>query len=144
MQGQIKIEKIAIVTLLVLFIFYSLFEGYKILRGPVVEIISPTNYAEIDASTVTIEGRTKNISLITLNDRQIFINETGVFREQLLLPPGYTIIKVEASDRFKKTVTKSISLYRPYHTDNFHSLDTTKLPATNTASTSTSTKEIIN
>ncbi len=142
MQGQIKIEKIAIVTLLSIFLVYALFESYKILRGPVINIKSPKPYEEINLPFVAIEGETKNISLITLNDRQIFIDEDGVFREKLLLPEGYTIIELEAFDRFKKKVVKSLSIYRPYSTST--PLLEKTLDMIQATSTSTSTKKIIN
>lgn len=112
-KGPIRIERFFVFFLIGAFLLYGLFEAYKLISGPKIEIISPIPGSTINEPSVVIEGKARNVSFISLNDRQIFIDDQGVFKEKLLLPPGYTIIKVRAEDRFKKSIEEKIPLWRP-------------------------------
>lgn len=134
-KGPIRIEKIAALILLIGFIVYGLFEAYNLILGPRIDILSPLDGSTIDEKSLIIEGKAKNVSFIALNDRQIFIDENGTFRDKLLLPEGYTIIKVVAEDRFKKRVEKRISLWRPYSSTIPDLIEELKNTSTSTATT---------
>lgn len=47
---------------------------------------------------------------MSLNDRQIFPDESGSFAETLVLPNGYTIMSLKAEDKFGKKTEQTISL----------------------------------
>lgn len=79
---------------------YLFHQGQSLIEGPVLSIRSPINGAAFASPLVEVWGTSKNISSIYLNDRPIFIDEEGFFKEKLLLSPGYNIIKLSASDRF--------------------------------------------
>jgi len=103
--------KIIIVTLVVAAIAgYSYFQARNLINGPEITIESPANGATLTDQRVTITGTAKNISYISLNDRQIFVDNDGVFREDLLLGEGYNIWKLEAKDKFGRVVSKNIEL----------------------------------
>lgn len=112
MKGPIRIEKILAISLLSLFLIYSLFEGYKLIAGPQIQVLSPTNWSNTDVDVVTIRGQAKRINTIWLNDRKIFIDKDGMFSEKLLLSPGYTIITLRAEDRFGRETEQKMGLWR--------------------------------
>ena len=89
---------------------YGVYEARNWLQGPQITIQSPQNGAALATSMVTIAGQAKNIVAINLNDRPIFVNERGDFQEQLLVPTGYTIMKLEAKDKFGRETTKYLEL----------------------------------
>lgn len=89
---------------------YSLFQAQKILRGPVIDIYTPENGATYNQALIEIDGRARNISYLNLNDRPIFTDKDGYFKEKLLLSPGYNIIKLDAMDKFKKYTEKIIQV----------------------------------
>jgi hypothetical protein len=93
-----------------LIVGYGYFEAREYLSGPQLIIDTPQNGATLTEAFTTIEGRATNISKLTLNDKQIFVNEEGAFREYIVLPEGYTTITANARDRFGRTVTSSIAL----------------------------------
>ena len=64
--------------------------------------VSRKNGQTIDHQLIKIIGGTKNIKKITLNDRQIYVDEFGDFNERLLLSQGYNIMKISAWDKFGK------------------------------------------
>ncbi len=104
-------KKYGIVIFLVLFLGYGLFEIKKLVFGPTLSITSPQNGESFREQTVLITGATSNVSFIRLNDRQIFVDKKGVFREPLTLLSGYNIVRVEVEDRFGKKVTKELKLF---------------------------------
>lgn len=147
-RSSVKIEKIVAITLITVFILYGLFEAYKFIIGPRIKIISPTNGETLNDSSVLINGMARNASFIYLNDRKIYVDENGSFSERLLLPQGYTIIKLSAEDRFKRKTEKYISLWRPVKEDSYQSINdfqnTKNITSTTTNATSTQKEEITN
>lgn len=87
---------------------YAIFQARKLIEGPELTITSPINGIVVHDDLVNIIGVAKNIREITLNDRPIFVDENGNFREKLLLYPGYNIIKLQATDKFGKQIKKEI------------------------------------
>jgi len=100
----------AIVLLLVTVAAYTLFQTRNLIAGPVIAIHTPTNGATVLESLVTIEGIAHNISYISLNDRQIFIDEKGKFSELLLLSYGYNIMTIAARDKFGRETEEILEL----------------------------------
>ena len=58
----------------------------------------------VQSSHLEIVGTATNVSLIFLNGRQIFTDDTGKFKESLLLAKGYNIIEVSGKDKFDRQV----------------------------------------
>lgn len=93
---------------------YSFYQSKNILTGPAIAIIEPENGSTVQEQFIKISGSTKNIKKISLNDRFIFVDETGLFMENLLLSEGYNIIKISAWDKFNKKTEKIIEIvYQP-------------------------------
>ena len=118
---KVKIAIVVVISLLIL--GYGLFQARNLITGPEIKVSSPTNGENLADPLITINGTATNINRITLNDRQIFVDKQGNFSEKLLVPVGYTIIKLAAQDKFGRTTQKLIEL--------------------NYASSSTSTQNII-
>ena len=89
---------------------YALFQARNIISGPIVIVQEPENGATLDYSLVDIKGTAKNISHISMNDRQIFTDDKGEFNEKLLLSYGYNIITIKAKDRFGRDTEKTLEL----------------------------------
>ncbi|MEQ1500101.1 MAG: hypothetical protein ABL917_01865 [Parcubacteria group bacterium] len=89
---------------------YSLFQAQKLISGPIIEIYTPQNGSTYNQTLIEIEGRARNISYLNLNDRPIFTDKDGYFKEKLLLSPGYNIIKLDAKDKFKTYREKRLEL----------------------------------
>lgn len=106
-----KVKKYAFISFLLLFCVYGGFEGYKIVRGPSININSPVDGESFTEQGIILSGSAKNIAFIRLNSRQIFVNKENQFQEKLILLAGYNIIEVEAEDRFGKKVQKKLRLY---------------------------------
>lgn len=91
-------------------VIYGYIQSRKLIYGPSITITSPVNGSNLENQIVTISGKTKNIAVMSLNDRQIFPDESGNFTETLVLPNGYTIMSLKAEDKFGKKTEQTISL----------------------------------
>jgi hypothetical protein len=89
---------------------YGAFRAKSLVEGPEIAVVSPLDGALVGESLVEIRGTAKNISFLTLNDDKIFTDESGEFREKILLSYGYNIMTLEAKDRFGRTTTKTLQL----------------------------------
>lgn len=98
------------VLLLVLIGIYSYTKSNDFLKGPTISIEHPEDGVTLSESYVLIQGVASNIATISMNDRQIFVDEDGAFREGLLLAPGYNIITIKANDRFDRTAAETLEL----------------------------------
>lgn len=105
---------ISAIIFFTLFVVYSGFETIKVVLGPSLTITSPKKLETVHSPLVTVRGIAKRVAFITVNDRQIFVDTKGEFMTELLVPMGYTIIKVTVRDRFGKEITEYIPLsYTP-------------------------------
>ncbi len=110
-RNAVSILRISLITLFGLVILgYSLFQAQKLLTGPIIEVYTPQNGATYNQTLIEIYGRARNIAYLNLNDRPIFTDKDGYFREKLLLSQGYNIIKLDARDKFKKYTEKRLEL----------------------------------
>jgi hypothetical protein len=109
-DGKI-IVKILIISLVVIGVIgYSIFQARNLIEGPEIVLKSPETGSTMGNALVSIQGSAKNISYISLNDHQIFVDKDGLFKEELLLSPGYNVWKLEAKDKFGRIVSKKIEL----------------------------------
>lgn len=86
-----------------LFSAYVIFQARFIITGPQITL----NYEPSTQNTnrvIELQGTTKNITYLWLNDRQIFTDEKGNFTEKLVLENGYTMATLKAKDRYGREV----------------------------------------
>lgn len=82
-----------------LILFYVFFQARFILTGPEIILVTEPK-TENHERTVVLQGNAHNITHLWLNDRPIYTDERGNFREELILENGYTIATLRARDRF--------------------------------------------
>lgn len=111
-RGHIKLYlKISLTLLFISLISgYAFYQARNVVAGPVIAISEPQNGMTTNQKFIKITGVARNSKKVTLNDRLIEIDETGVFRERLLLSEGYNILEVSAWDKFDKKTEKIIEV----------------------------------
>lgn len=83
---------------------YMFFQARFLIAGPRLALEEELTVVQHDRQIV-LEGIAENITAITLNGRKIQTSETGAFSEPVVLENGYTIVTLEATDRFGRTAT---------------------------------------
>lgn len=83
---------------------YMLFQARFIIQGPRVTLTNEPGIIQHERQ-ITLEGVALNITAISINGRPIVTSEEGVFREPLVLENGYTVMRIDARDRFGRTTS---------------------------------------
>jgi hypothetical protein len=87
--------------ILTLILSYVLFQARFLLTGPEITLIDEPK-TEHHTRTVVLQGTAHNITHLWLNDRPIYTDERGNFKEELILENSYTIATLRAKDRFDR------------------------------------------
>src|SRR3989344_4709181 len=74
-------------------------QSREFLKGPTI-VLDAIPSGPRTESFFTLGGHASNVAFLSLNDSQIYTDEKGVFREKLLLMPGYNILQIKAKDKF--------------------------------------------
>lgn len=109
-DGKTMIKIFLAVLFVSVIVGYSYFQSRNLIRGPQIVLTSPATGSTLTDQVVKIKGNASNISFLSLNDRQIFVDKEGNFNEELLLSPGYNIWTIAAKDKFGRIVSKKIEL----------------------------------
>ncbi|MBI2086846.1 MAG: Ig-like domain-containing protein [Candidatus Zambryskibacteria bacterium] len=99
-----------LVTLGLIFAGYVLFQARYLILGPQVWIDSPQDGAVVSEPVIAISGRARNAAWISLDGRQIFTDEKGLWSEKLILAEGLSIMTARVRDRFGRETSKNIRI----------------------------------
>lgn len=110
MRNVTILRKVLLFLLFFIIASYSLFQAQKLIKGPQINVFSPLNGATYKQTLIEVEGTAKNVAYLNMNDKQIYTDKNGYFKEKILLSPGYNIIKLDARDKFKKYAEKRLEI----------------------------------
>lgn len=65
---------------------------------------------DLSSSLATITGKASKATHLTLNGREIFIDKDGNFSESISVLPGFSVITLNAEDKFGKTALKKFEV----------------------------------
>ena len=91
-----------IAGLLLLVISFVIFQARFLITGPQI-IITEAPEGPQNERQIHIVGTAYNISRLWLNDRPIYTDAQGNFKEAVVLENGYTIATLRAEDRYGRT-----------------------------------------
>ena len=111
MDAKQKIGRVAIVVLFIAISVFAYVKTRPIWHGVDIVLEGVYNGQSFDSPLVHLNGRAVHAIQLVLNGRLIAIDESGNFKESLLLPPGYSIITIEATDKFKNRTIKKFDVY---------------------------------
>ena len=109
-SGSDYLKLYSIIFFSILIVGYFIFNFRIFIAGPEIIVTSPQNGATTDKELLEISGKAENVNFISLNDRSIFLDGGGNFKEFLLLSPGYNIIVLKAQDKFKRNIAKDLEI----------------------------------
>lgn len=110
MEGR-KVIKLGLVLIgIAIIIGYSYFVLDDFVRGPKIIINSPLNGFSTTTPAIVIQGRGVHTNNLAINGAQTAVDLDGNFRGQLILAPGYNIIKVTAKDNYERVVEKTLEI----------------------------------
>lgn len=96
-----KLLKLSILLVFFLAIALYAFLGAKaLIFGVKIKNVDLADGARVTESVQKVTGNAKNAVNLTLNGREISIDEDGNFDETIALLPGYNVISIRAVDKF--------------------------------------------
>jgi hypothetical protein len=106
-----KILKIAGLFLFFLIIvIFAFFRSKDLIFGVKIKNVSITDGATMTESVMRVDGNAKNATYLSLNGREISIDQQGNFGETIALLSGYNIVQITAKDKFGATDEKNYKL----------------------------------
>ncbi len=63
-----------------------------------------------DSPVAVVTGKAENATYISLNGREIFIDKDGTFKETIALIPGFSVVTIDASDKFGNNREKKFQM----------------------------------
>ena len=106
-----NIGRILIIILFVGILVYGFIESKALRNGVHVEVFGIENGATYTEPLLEISGNALHATSLTVNGQGLPIEESGAWKHQLLLLPGYNIITIVAVDKFKKDDWKQYKVY---------------------------------
>lgn len=97
-----KIKKWFFFFLVIITIIYFSVRIFYFLTGPKIKIYSPLPGEIIKTDTFFIEGNAQNAKNISINGKDINIDEKGDFKEEMIAKSPYTLIVVNVVDKYGK------------------------------------------
>jgi len=98
---------ISCVALFAIIIFFGYEKMSFIWKG--VEIKATIEQKD-GSSLSVVSGNASKAIYITLNGREIFLDKEGNFSESIAVLPGFSIVTLNAKDKFGKTVEKKFAI----------------------------------
>ena len=110
-QDAKKILKWVLLTLFFLFIiFYAFWRSKDLVFGVKIKNVNIVDGARVENSVVNMTGNAQNAVNLTLNGREISIDQAGNFNETIALLSGYNVINLKAQDKFGNKDEKNYQL----------------------------------
>ncbi len=85
------------------FVGYLWYQVSGLIAGPVLTVEQPAADFRGTDSRITLVGRTEPDARLTVNSREVYVDETGRFSLELDLSPGLHTVEVKATNRFGKS-----------------------------------------
>lgn len=95
------------VLIIVVFAFYN---SREIIFGIKIKNVNLVDGASMTEEVITVTGNAKNAVLLTLNGREISIDQDKNFNETIALLPGYNVVDIVAKDKFGNVDQKHYQL----------------------------------
>ena len=100
-QDVKKIVKVGgLVVFFILIVVYAFFVSKDLIFGIKIKEVNLINGATAKESVLKITGNARNAINLTLNGREISVDQEGNFNETIALLLGYNIISIRAQDKF--------------------------------------------
>ncbi len=84
----------------ILIIIYAIFISKNLIFGIKITEVNLSDGAVFTDNIVKLTGNARNAIKLTLNGREISIDQAGNFNETIALLPGYNIVTIKAQDKF--------------------------------------------
>ena len=93
-----------------LIVIFAFSRSKDLIVGVKIKDVNLTDGITVTNNILKITGNAKNAINLTLNGREISVDQQGNFNEMIALLPGYNIINIKAQDKFGYVDEKNYKL----------------------------------
>jgi transcriptional regulator with XRE-family HTH domain len=97
------IKKFFLGFLILVVVVYLVFQVWMLLSAPKLQVLYPVGDFATKTGLIKILGRAEGASLVSLNGKEITLDEYGWFKVDINLNKGLNIIKIEAKKAYGRT-----------------------------------------
>ncbi len=99
-----RILKLGVLLAILAFaIAYVSWQARYLIGGPELSVSEDVDTIQ-NERTIILEGIAQNVTNLELNGRAITVNPEGSFSEKVVLENGYTIVSIDATDRYGRSI----------------------------------------
>ena len=96
-----KIVKITSISIFfIILVIYGTLRSRDLIFGVQIRNVNIVDGEKFTDNILKLEGNAKNATILTLNGRDISVDQEGNFRETVALLSGYNLINITARDKF--------------------------------------------
>ena len=107
-QDAKKTLKIGLVSILFLFIVvFVFFNSRDLIFGVKIKNVNLKDNLKVSESIFEITGTAKNAVKLSIDGREISVDQKGNFDETIALLSGYNLVNIKAQDKFGKIDEKN-------------------------------------
>jgi len=111
MEDEKKVLKVVLFLVFFLFIiFYGFYRSKDLIFGVKIKNVNLTDGAKVAENVIKVTGNARNAINLTLDGREISVDQQGNFNETIALLSGYNIINIKAQDKFGYVDEKNYKL----------------------------------
>ncbi len=100
----------SLILFFLLIVVYAFFRSRDLIFGVKIKNVNIVDGSTMTDSVLHVSGEAKNAIKLTLNGREITVDEGGNWNETIALLSGYNVINVTAKDKFGYVDEKNYKL----------------------------------
>jgi cytoskeletal protein RodZ len=89
-------------TILTILIIYLAIQYFSLAAAPQIELTSPSDNQIVKSDTISVSGKTDPGATLTINNKEVSIEEGGTFQVEFLLSEGANYIEVVSTSKLGK------------------------------------------
>lgn len=97
-------------SFVVLTVVYIIWQIWSINKTPSLQVFSPQNNEIIKNAFLDVSGKTDPGTTVSVNEQNIFVDGSGLFKAQIGLSQGQKEIIVTSQNRFGRSISKTIEI----------------------------------
>lgn len=105
-----KAKKWFFISLAIIIVIYFSSRTFNFISGPRIKIFYPLPGQIIKEDTCTIKGNIQNAKTIKINGKEVNIDQKGNFNEEIIVKSPYTLIVINAIDKYGKQKEKILQI----------------------------------
>lgn len=107
----------SVVALVVLGGFFYIYRQIgRFAAVPRLVVTEPSDGENIEGNSIEIAGFTDKDAKLTINEQPIVVNDSGEFKENILLQKGINAITISSTNRFEKSTSETFNIKSNYQT----------------------------